>query len=55
MTIFEKLANSTWTTEVEAELQAFGLAGQCGVLSLRGQYEESNRVLGQLAAHPTTS
>ena len=34
---------------LETELRAFGLAGQCGVLSLSGKYAESNAVLAQLA------
>ena len=28
----------------EAELKAFGLAGKCGVLSIRGKYQESARM-----------
>lgn len=45
MPIFERLAK---LGDDEAELRAFGLAGQGGVLSLRGAYRESARVLDQL-------
>ncbi len=45
MTIFENLSN---LGDDDAELRAFGLAGKCGVFSLRGNYAESNAVLGQL-------
>ena len=45
MAIFEKLAA---LGDDEPELRAFGLAGKCGVLSLRGQYRESAAVLEQL-------
>ncbi len=45
MTIFDELAR---LGEEQAEFRAFGLAGQCGVLSLRGQYQESNAILAQL-------
>lgn len=45
MTIFEKLANRG---DDEAELRAFGLAGMCGVLSIREDYTGSNAVLAQL-------
>jgi len=43
MSVFEKLANLNLDDpKIEAELKAFGLAGQCGVLSIRGKFEESN-------------
>jgi tetratricopeptide (TPR) repeat protein len=45
MTLFEKLAAQG---DGEAELRAFGLAGKCGVLSLRGKYRESAAVLDEL-------
>jgi len=49
MTIFEKLANLNLDDKnIETELRAFGLAGQCGVLSLRGDYRGSMAVLDQL-------
>jgi serine/threonine-protein kinase len=51
MAVFEKLANLNLdgpNPKIEPELKAFGLAGQCGVLSLQGKYEESNRILGEL-------
>ncbi len=32
----------------QLELRAFGLAGQCGVLSLRGRYQESDAALSRL-------
>jgi len=41
--IFEKLAKQD-----DEELRAFGLAGQCGILSLRNQCKESNEVYNQL-------
>ncbi|MEN6558640.1 MAG: serine/threonine-protein kinase [Thermoguttaceae bacterium] len=41
MAIFEDLSN---LGDEEPELQAFGLAGQCGVLSLRGRYRESDTI-----------
>ncbi|MEN6405460.1 MAG: protein kinase [Thermoguttaceae bacterium] len=41
MAIFEELAN---LGDEEPELRAFGLAGQCGVLSLRGRYRESDAI-----------
>jgi serine/threonine-protein kinase len=51
MSVFEKLANLNLDdAKMEVELKAFGLAGQCGVLSIRGKYEESNRILAEL--HP---
>jgi eukaryotic-like serine/threonine-protein kinase len=50
MAVFEKLANLCLDDpKIEAQLKAFGLAGQCGVLSIRGKCEESNRILGELA------
>jgi serine/threonine protein kinase len=45
MPLFERLANQG---DAEPELRAFGLAGQGGVLSLRGQYRESTAALEQL-------
>jgi len=45
MPIFEKLAN---LGDDEQELRVFGLAGRCGVLSLRGKYRESADLLTQL-------
>ncbi|MEN6458652.1 MAG: serine/threonine-protein kinase [Thermoguttaceae bacterium] len=45
MAIFTHLANGD---DGEAELRAFGLAGQCVVLSLREQYRESDAALRQL-------
>lgn len=45
MTIFETLAK---LGDDEVELRAFGLAGKCGVLSIRGDYTESNAVLAEL-------
>jgi eukaryotic-like serine/threonine-protein kinase len=32
----------------EADLRAFGLAGQCGILTMEGKYKESSVVLGEL-------
>ena len=43
MAIFEKLAKP----ENDDELRAFGLAGKCGVLSIRGKCTESNAVYSQ--------
>lgn len=49
MTVFKTLAKVNLDNKkIEEELQAFGLAGQCIVLSRRGKYEESNNLLGQL-------
>ena len=45
MPIFDKLAKLGADA---IELQAFGLAGQCIVLSRRGQYRESAEVFAQL-------
>jgi serine/threonine-protein kinase len=45
MELFDKFAAAS---ESEKELRAFGLAGQCGVLTLQGKYRESARVLEQL-------
>jgi len=42
MQIFNKLAA---LGDDEPELRAFGLAGQCGVLSIRGHYQQSNDLL----------
>jgi serine/threonine-protein kinase len=44
MEIFDELAKQ----EDQPELMAFGLAGQCGVLSLRGQCNESSKLLVRL-------
>ncbi len=44
MTIFDKLARLGADA---VELQAFGLAGQCVVLSRRGKYRESAEVFAQ--------
>ncbi|MFZ1932199.1 MAG: serine/threonine-protein kinase [Thermoguttaceae bacterium] len=52
MAIFEKLASPNLDAanpKFEVELKAFGLAGQCGVLSIRGEFEESNSILGKLS------
>ena len=50
MSVFEDLANLNLdNNKLEVELKAFGLAGQCGVLTHRGKYAESNSVMGQLA------
>ena len=50
MSVFENLANLNLDDKrLEGELKAFGLAGQCGVLTHRGKYAESNRVMAQLA------
>jgi eukaryotic-like serine/threonine-protein kinase len=51
MAIFKELASpnpDALNPKFEAELKAFGLAGQCGVLSINHQYEESNRILAEL-------
>lgn len=49
--IFDELANLNLDNKnLEVEMRAFGLAGQCGVLSLRGKCAESNAVLGQLVS-----
>jgi len=45
LAIFEKLADAA---EPDEGLRAFGLAGQCGVLTLRGEYRQSTAVLGRL-------
>ncbi|MBN1395730.1 MAG: serine/threonine protein kinase [Pirellulales bacterium] len=45
MTIFDELAS---LGEDHPELAAFGLAGQCGVLSLRGQWDQSDALLRRL-------
>jgi serine/threonine-protein kinase len=45
MSIFRELAA---LEDTEAELQAYGLAGQCGVLSRQGKYHDSAQVLGEL-------
>jgi serine/threonine-protein kinase len=44
MEIFKDLA----ALDDEVEMKAFGLAGKCGLLSLRGKYQESAEVLDQL-------
>ena len=46
MEIFETMAKLGG--DDRAEFRAFGLAGKCGVLSLRGEYADSNAVLTQL-------
>jgi eukaryotic-like serine/threonine-protein kinase len=43
LTKFEQLANPNNAPEI----QAFGLAGKCGVLSIRGDYDASNAVFVQ--------
>lgn len=45
MEIFDELSK---LGEDQLELRAFGLAGKCGVLSLRGEYVESNEALARL-------
>ena len=45
MAIFDELAK---LGDDQAELRAFGLAGQCGVLSIRHRYEESNALSAQI-------
>jgi serine/threonine-protein kinase len=45
METFEKLAHSS---DDEAEVRAFGLAGMYGVLTLRGQFDQCDAVLNQL-------
>ena len=49
MTIFEKLAK---LGDDEAELRAFGLAGKCGVLSIRGKYRGVERRARSTLADP---
>ena len=52
MSVFENLANLNLDNKkLEVELKAFGLAGQCGVLTHRGKYAESNSVIGTACAH----
>ena len=46
MTIFEKLAK---LGDDDAELRAFGLAGRCGVLSIRGNSKDLNAALDELS------
>lgn len=51
MAIFQKLASPNLEAanpKFEAELKAFGLAGQGGVLSITRRYEESQNVLAKL-------
>jgi eukaryotic-like serine/threonine-protein kinase len=43
--LFDKFAAAP---ESQPELRAFGLAGQCGVLTLQGKYRESANVFAQL-------
>ncbi len=43
MSIFETLSK-----QEEEGLRAFGLAGKCGILSIRHQYDESNAVFDEL-------
>jgi serine/threonine-protein kinase len=45
MTLFDKLANQGTDA---VELQAFGVAGQCVVLSRRGKYRESTEMFARL-------
>ena len=45
MTLFEEFA---FSGEPDGEMRAFGLAGQCGVLTLQGRYHESAALLAQL-------
>jgi hypothetical protein len=45
--LFDKFADMD---PVEEEFRAFGLAGQCIVLSLQGKYQESAAQLDQLAS-----
>jgi hypothetical protein len=45
MKLFREFEN---VEESEKELRVFGLAGQCGVLTRTGKYEESARVLQRL-------
>lgn len=45
MAVFDEFASAN---EPDEGLRAFGLAGQCGILTLRGQYRESAAVLDQL-------
>ncbi len=44
LAIFNELADQG---EYELELRAFGLAGQCGILSIQGKYKESAKVMDE--------
>lgn len=46
MEVFGELAEQTDPSYIE--FRAFGLAGQCGVLTLQGEYQKSADVLGRL-------
>jgi hypothetical protein len=52
MTIFEKLSKLGGDKE---ELRVFGLAGKCGVLSIKGQYGESAELLSQFSPEQLTA
>jgi len=45
MAIFKEFAD---LEDTEAELRAYGLAGQCAVLTMQGKYRESAQVLDEL-------
>jgi tetratricopeptide (TPR) repeat protein len=45
MTLFDEFA---FLGEPDGEMRAFGMAGQCGVLTLQGRYRESAAILAQL-------
>lgn len=45
MALFDEFA---FGGEPDGEMRAFGLAGQCGVLTLQGRYRESAAILAQL-------
>jgi eukaryotic-like serine/threonine-protein kinase len=49
MDIFEKCADYGSDRKLDQELQAFGLAGQSIVLTIRGKYADSNTVMERLA------
>ncbi|HEY4761901.1 MAG TPA: serine/threonine-protein kinase [Thermoguttaceae bacterium] len=44
MDICKELANQS---DIEIELRAFGLAGQCAILSIQGKYKESAKVMDE--------
>jgi hypothetical protein len=51
MPLFEELADLNLdppNPKLETELNAFGLAGECVVLTMRGEWEKSDTVAGQL-------
>jgi eukaryotic-like serine/threonine-protein kinase len=52
MTIFDELAR---LGDDEPELRVFGLAGKCGLLSIRGDYQESAELLSQFLPDQLTS